>query len=64
MLAAVAEKERDFLVERTQAGLQKAKAEGKTLCFHDQSLRRATYKGRQFPTWIKEGATFALRPYI
>jgi putative DNA-invertase from lambdoid prophage Rac len=31
MLAAVAEMERDLLVERTQSGLAKAKAEGKTL---------------------------------
>lgn len=31
MLAAVAEMERDLLVERTQAGLTRAKAEGKTL---------------------------------
>lgn len=31
MLAAVAEMERDLLVERTQAGLQRAKAEGKVL---------------------------------
>jgi DNA invertase Pin-like site-specific DNA recombinase len=31
MLAAVAEMERDLLVERTQAGLSHAKAEGKTL---------------------------------
>ena len=31
MLTAVAEMERDLLVERTQAGLQRAKAEGKTL---------------------------------
>jgi DNA invertase Pin-like site-specific DNA recombinase len=31
MLAAVAEMERDLLVERTQAGLSRAKAEGKTL---------------------------------
>jgi putative DNA-invertase from lambdoid prophage Rac len=31
MLAAVAEMERDFLVERTQSGLARAKAEGKTL---------------------------------
>jgi putative DNA-invertase from lambdoid prophage Rac len=31
MLAAVAEMERDLLVERTQAGLQRAKAQGKTL---------------------------------
>ena len=31
MLAAVAELERDLLVERTQAGLVRAKAEGKTL---------------------------------
>ncbi len=31
MLAAVAEMERDLLVERTQAGLQRAKLEGKTL---------------------------------
>jgi DNA invertase Pin-like site-specific DNA recombinase len=31
MLSAVAEMERDLLVERTQAGLQRAKAEGKIL---------------------------------
>ena len=31
MLAAVAEMERDILVERTQAGLQRAKSEGKKL---------------------------------
>lgn len=31
MLAAVAEMERDLLVERTQSGLLRAKAEGKTL---------------------------------
>jgi DNA invertase Pin-like site-specific DNA recombinase len=31
MLAAVAEMERDLLVERTQAGLQRARAEGKKL---------------------------------
>lgn len=31
MLAAVAEMERDLLVERTQAGLARAKAEGKAL---------------------------------
>lgn len=31
VIAAVAEFERDLLVERTQAGLQRAKAEGKTL---------------------------------
>lgn len=31
MLAAVAEMERDLLEERTQAGLARAKSEGKTL---------------------------------
>jgi putative DNA-invertase from lambdoid prophage Rac len=31
MLVAVAEMERDLLVERTQAGLERAKAQGKTL---------------------------------
>lgn len=31
MLAAVAEMERDLIVERTQAGLERAKKEGKTL---------------------------------
>jgi putative DNA-invertase from lambdoid prophage Rac len=31
VIAAVAEFERDLLVERTQAGLQRAQAEGKTL---------------------------------
>lgn len=31
MLAAVAEMERDLLVERTQSGLERAKSEGKTL---------------------------------
>lgn len=31
VLSAVAEFERDLLIERTQAGLSRAKAEGKTL---------------------------------
>ncbi|MNG30168.1 putative DNA-invertase from lambdoid prophage Rac [compost metagenome] len=31
VLAAVAEFERDLLIERTHAGLERAKAEGKTL---------------------------------
>ncbi|MCY1376789.1 Serine recombinase PinR [compost metagenome] len=31
VLGAVAEFERDLLIERTQAGLQRAKAEGKSL---------------------------------
>lgn len=31
MLAAVAEMERDLLVERTHAGLERARAEGRTL---------------------------------
>lgn len=31
VIAAVAEFERDLLIERTQSGLQRAKAEGKTL---------------------------------
>jgi putative DNA-invertase from lambdoid prophage Rac len=31
MLAAVANMERDLLIERTQSGLARAKAEGKTL---------------------------------
>jgi putative DNA-invertase from lambdoid prophage Rac len=31
MLSAVAEMERDLLIERTQAGLARAKSEGKTL---------------------------------
>ena len=31
VISAVAQFERDLLVERTQAGLQRAKAEGKTL---------------------------------
>lgn len=31
MLAAVAEMERDLLIERTQSGLERAKSEGKTL---------------------------------
>jgi putative DNA-invertase from lambdoid prophage Rac len=31
MLAAVAEMERDLLVERTQAGLERAKSQGKVL---------------------------------
>jgi len=31
VIAAVAEFERDLLIERTQAGLQRARAEGKTL---------------------------------
>lgn len=31
VIASVAEFERDLLIERTQAGLQRAKSEGKTL---------------------------------
>jgi putative DNA-invertase from lambdoid prophage Rac len=44
MLAAVAEMERDLLVERTQSGLARAKAEGKTLgrpTLTDEATRRA-----------------------
>jgi len=40
MLATVAEMERDLLVERTQSGLARAKAEGKTLGRPDQHNRR------------------------
>jgi putative DNA-invertase from lambdoid prophage Rac len=48
MLAAVAEMERDLLVERTQAGLARAKAEGKTL-------------GRPTSTTEEQRATMARR---
>ena len=48
MLAAVAEMERDLLVERTQAGLARAKAEGKTL-------------GRPTSTTAAERATMVTR---
>lgn len=48
MLAAVAEMERDLIVERTQAGLARAKAEGKSLGRPSkltQEQRRAIVKG-------------------
>jgi putative DNA-invertase from lambdoid prophage Rac len=48
MLAAVAEMERDLLIERTQAGLARAKAEGKTL-------------GRPFKTTPAQRADILLR---
>jgi DNA invertase Pin-like site-specific DNA recombinase len=48
MLAAVAEMERDLLVERTQSGLARAKAEGKTL-------------GRPSSTTPEQRATIAKR---
>ena len=46
MLAAVAEMERDLLVERTQSGLARAKAEGKTLgrpALTSEEQRQAIY---------------------
>lgn len=48
MLAAVAEMERDLLIERTQAGLQRAKAEGKTLGRPSKTTpeQRAEIRGR------------------
>lgn len=48
MLAAVAEMERDLLVERTQSGLARAKAEGKAL-------------GRPSRTTLEQRATIAKR---
>jgi DNA invertase Pin-like site-specific DNA recombinase len=48
MLAAVAEMERDLLAERTQAGLSRAKAEGKTL-------------GRPPKTTVEQRATMVTR---
>lgn len=48
MLAAIAEMERDSLVERTQSGLARTKAEGKTL-------------GRPARTTDEQGATMISR---
>jgi len=54
MLAAVAEMERDLLVERTQAGLERAKAEGKKL----GRPAKTTDKQRQsIRADLKSGAT-------
>jgi putative DNA-invertase from lambdoid prophage Rac len=52
VIAAVAEFERDLLVERTQAGLSRAKAEGKTLG------RPKAADGAEVVAWMKaEGAS-------
>lgn len=56
VIAAVAEFERDLLIERTQAGLTRAKAEGKTLG------RKPSLNWDQYNTVmqrISEGATVA-----
>ena len=62
MLSALAEMERDLLVERTQAGLARAKAEGKQLGrkaktddAQRQDIRRRLEAGSRFPPW--RGAT-------
>jgi putative DNA-invertase from lambdoid prophage Rac len=56
VIAAVAEFERDLLIERTQAGLSRAKAEGKTLG-RPSSLTRA--QAEEIPRRIAEGASVA-----
>lgn len=48
VIAAVAEFERDLLIERTQAGLQRAKAEGKALG-RPRSLNTAQHKENPSP---------------
>lgn len=55
MLAAVAEMERDLLVERTKAGLKRAQSEGKTLgrpCKTTQKVRMAIVAAHQAGTTI------------
>jgi DNA invertase Pin-like site-specific DNA recombinase len=56
MLAAVAEMERDLLVERTQAGLVRAKAEGKTL---GRPVRTTDAQRATMVTRHKEGASIS-----
>ena len=54
MLAAVAEMERDLLVERTQAGLQRAKAEGKALGRPSKTTRK---QKEDIRTLLADGST-------
>lgn len=56
VLAAVAEMERDILVERTQAGLKRAKAEGKTLGRPHALAGEKAERARQM---LQEGASVA-----
>ena len=54
VLNAVAEFERDLLVERTQAGLSRAKAEGKTL---GRPLSLTEDQRREIERQLREGVT-------
>jgi putative DNA-invertase from lambdoid prophage Rac len=61
VIAAVAEFERDLLVERTQAGLQRAKSDGKTLgrrpllsLAQQQDVRSKRSRGASLGTLAKE----------
>ncbi len=59
VINAVAEFERDLLVERTQAGLSRARAEGRRLGRPAQSHRRAARGGRA----VNSGRVRACRPW-
>jgi len=61
VISAVAEFERDLLIERTQSGLARAKAEGKTLgrpasltLTQQQAIRDARSKGHSLGLLAKE----------
>lgn len=54
MLSAVAEMERDLLVERTKAGLERAKAEGKTL---GRKPKTTPEQNEKMKKEYKDGAT-------
>lgn len=56
MLAAMAEMERDLLIERTQAGLARAKAQGKTL---GRPTRTTDAQRKEIREQIAKGATIS-----
>jgi putative DNA-invertase from lambdoid prophage Rac len=60
VLNAVAEFERDLLVERTQAGLSRAKSEGKTL---GRPLYGASDVKRFRPGWLSTGPRPSFRTW-
>jgi DNA invertase Pin-like site-specific DNA recombinase len=56
MLAAMAEMERDLLIERTQAGLARAKAQGKTL---GRPARTTAEQRKEIVTLHKQGTSIS-----
>lgn len=61
VIAAVAEFERDLLIERTQAGISRAKAEGRALgrpstltVDQQQAIRSARSGGLSLSVWAKQ----------